>query len=90
MGTVLYEATSPEGVIIMLLLHFLEDRTKQINEDLWMDQTFDLIKLGMPSKNEDIFIGSLLNDFVTLISDFSAIPAGSGYSAEVLAKIISA
>lgn len=72
----------------MLESHFLDDRAKRVNEGIWVEIKFDLVKSVRSFKDHNNCNESILNDLITQISDLSDIRTGSGYLIEVMANTI--
>lgn len=72
MDTVSYEAAGFEDAARMPEGYFLSDGAKRVNDEIWMYQNFILVKMRR-SKNQDIYIEAVLNEFITHISHLSDI-----------------
>lgn len=90
MDEVMFEAKNPDEAIHLLEKHYLDDRDKMINDDVWMKLTFENIKLSRASRNLEVTHEKVLNDLTTQISELAGIRTGSGHSADVMAKTIAA
>lgn len=90
MYVVITKARSPDEALRLLEDHFLDDRAKRINDDVWLEISFPLFKLKIGSKNEEVKHEKVLNEFCSQILEHADIRTGSGYASDITAKMIAA
>lgn len=90
MDVVIFKAEDPHEAIQMLECHFLDERAKRVNDDVWMELSFELVKSSRAAMNREITFEKVLNDLYAQISELADIRTGSGHSADVMAKLIAA
>lgn len=65
MDAVLNKTTSPEDALKCLEVPFLDDQAKRVNDEVWPDLTFELVKAKRSLKNEDVTYRKVLNELST-------------------------
>lgn len=83
-------AMNPDHALQLLEYHFLDDRAKQVNDDVWSEFFFDLIRLEWVAKNEEVTHEKILNKLCTEIQKLTDIRTGSGHSSDEIAWTIAA
>jgi len=81
---------SPEDAIQLLECHFLDDRAKRVNDEVWLELTFKFVKSKRIMLNKEVSHESVLNDLLNQVSELADMRTGSGSEADVMAKTISA
>lgn len=66
--------------------NFLNKRKKRINNDVWIELSFELSRLQYVVKNEDTSHKTILNDLCTKSFESSEIRTGSGSSLHIIAE----
>ena len=68
----------------------MDDRAKRVNEEVWLELTFDFVKSKGENLNKEVTHEAIFNDLLNQISGLADMRTGSGNSADVMAKTISA
>lgn len=79
-------AFSPNASICMLEARFFDDRAKRVNDEIWRDFNFKMVKKSRSSRGQDSCYEAVLSDLITQISVLSDNCTGSGNTAEIMAK----
>lgn len=70
--------------------HFLDNHAKRVNDDVWLELSFDLLKLKRAANNENIAHEKILNESYTQISELTNIGSGSDNLSDVMARTVTA
>lgn len=68
--------------------HFLDDVVKRVNDDVWMELSFDLVKSSQAAGNLKVTYKKVLNALSSLIFELADIQRNSGHNANVMTKTI--
>lgn len=74
-------------------LQLLEDQllhncAKRVNDDVWLELSFDLIKVGRVSNSDEVTHKNILSELCTPLSELDDIRTGLGHSSVVIARTI--
>lgn len=86
MDDIVHDAQTPEEAMKTKKDCGLHENAKRVNEDVWFELKFALVKSIKASRNEEFTYEKLCNDLCTLILKFADITAGLGHSSDVMAK----
>lgn len=90
MVVVIIKAKSPDEAVILLGAHILDDRAKLVNDDIWLEESYTLIKMKSSSKNEEVTYEIFLKELCSQISELDDIRTISRHSSYVLPNTIAA
>lgn len=89
-NVIIRRVIGPDDALQLLEAHFSDDCAKQVNDDVWLELSFDLIKLKRALRNEKVTHEKVLNELCTQISELADTITGSGHSSDVMTKNIAA
>lgn len=90
MDVVINDAKNLEEAIKIPEGHFLDDRARMVNDDVWLELSLKLVKTMRASQNGDVTHEAVLNDLKTQTSKQEDIRTGSQHSADLMTKRIAA
>lgn len=90
MDTTRTEAPGCQDAIDQPEAHFPVDSAKFVNDDIWMELFFEVVKSTRESRSKDVSSKMVLIDLTTQISELADISTGSVALSEVMAETIEA
>ena len=83
-------AIGPDESIDLLEAHFLGDRAKRVNDEVWHELSFHYIKRRREQDGKTSSFESILDDLIIEIADLADIRTGPGSDAVIMAKTLQA
>ena len=71
-------------------LHFLGNRAKRVNDEIWEELSYEFVKKKLSSENAPITHEAVLGHLLAQITDLSDIRTGPGSDNIIMAKTIAA
>ena len=75
-------------VIDLLEDHFLSQRAKRVNDDIWSEISYHSVKKRREKENKSVLHEYVLSDLIDQVKDLSDIRTGPGNDSILMAKII--
>lgn len=75
-----------EESIEIMEFHYLDERAKRVEENVWLELTLELVKSRRASRNEAVICRKVRNDQCIQVSELAHIRRGSNHSSDVITK----